>query len=351
MQLALGCYNQRTQEKLLTETVVDLDRFVQIMQADETAQASSAVIRHDSTIIAAANPPRSKSEPSDQRRTRRKSPPRTIHKPCLGCGQNTHCHKDRKCPAFNKTCTFCKRLHHFSSVCLKKHNNASVKYVTINTLKTPALRHRNPSNFVWWLHLRAYHRHGGHRVSRVHGSRMHRPHDGSLHLIYILPTRPFTTSMVQLYGTCTAFSVPTSFIMVSMFLQIFLSFQIHAHRLWAGTSWDCWISQCNVRLRQSTPSSSRSTWARTCPLTPLLDCTPTISIIFYWPLMLNPASLSFALSRWQSVTRSCPKFRPCSTVAFGHASTSPNGSTPWWSSTSETAVSASLATCHLSIVS
>ena len=136
MQLALGCYNQRTQEKLLTETVVDLDRFVQIMQADETAQASSAVIRHDSTIFAAANPPRSKSEPSDQRRTRRRSPPRTIHKPCLGCGQNTHCHKDRKCPAFNKTCTFCKRLHHFSSVCLKKRNNASVKYVTINTLKT-----------------------------------------------------------------------------------------------------------------------------------------------------------------------------------------------------------------------
>ena len=33
MQLALGCYNQRTQEKLLTETVVDLDCFVQIMQA------------------------------------------------------------------------------------------------------------------------------------------------------------------------------------------------------------------------------------------------------------------------------------------------------------------------------
>ena len=42
MQLAIGCYTRRTQEKLLQETEVSLDTFVRIMQADETAALSSA---------------------------------------------------------------------------------------------------------------------------------------------------------------------------------------------------------------------------------------------------------------------------------------------------------------------
>ena len=88
MQLALGCYNQHTQEKLLTKTVIDLNHFVQIMQANKTAQVSSTVIWHNSTIITAANPPHLKSEPSDQHHTWHKSPPQTIQKLCLGCGQN-----------------------------------------------------------------------------------------------------------------------------------------------------------------------------------------------------------------------------------------------------------------------
>ena len=74
MQLALGCHDQRTQEKLPTETTVDLDRFIQIMQADETAQASSAAIRHNHTIIAAVNKSRPKSEHPGQHRISRWSP-------------------------------------------------------------------------------------------------------------------------------------------------------------------------------------------------------------------------------------------------------------------------------------
>ena len=40
MQLAIGCYNRSTQEKLLQETEVNLTNFQRIMEADETAAAS-----------------------------------------------------------------------------------------------------------------------------------------------------------------------------------------------------------------------------------------------------------------------------------------------------------------------
>ena len=64
MQLALGCYNRHTQEKLLTETTVNLDRFVRIMQADESAHASSTAIRHKSVDVATVYQQRTPQKPT-----------------------------------------------------------------------------------------------------------------------------------------------------------------------------------------------------------------------------------------------------------------------------------------------
>ena len=52
----------------------------------------------------------------------------------MGCGQTSHRHKDRSCPALNKTCSYCRRLHHFSSVCRKKHEKKPVKCIKVNAV-------------------------------------------------------------------------------------------------------------------------------------------------------------------------------------------------------------------------
>ena len=63
MQLAIGCYNRSTQEKLLLqETEVNLTNFQQIMEADETAAASKdesakAVCAQLTSIFAELGPP------------------------------------------------------------------------------------------------------------------------------------------------------------------------------------------------------------------------------------------------------------------------------------------------------
>ena len=141
MQLALGCYDRRTQEKLLTETTVNLNRFIQIMQADETAHASSAAIRHDHAAVATVSHRPSRSTAAhNNRHSAARNPPHNQTKPCRGCGKDTHRYKDISCPAFNKTFSYCRHLHHFSSVCIKKRDGKSIACVAVNTATiTPAM--------------------------------------------------------------------------------------------------------------------------------------------------------------------------------------------------------------------
>ena len=54
MPLAIGCYNRSTQEKLLQETEVNLTNFQRIMEADETAAASSAALRRAQPLASIA---------------------------------------------------------------------------------------------------------------------------------------------------------------------------------------------------------------------------------------------------------------------------------------------------------
>ena len=48
---------------------------------------------------------------------------------CSGCGRRDHVYKAIDCPAFNKTCNFCKSLHHFHYCCNIKQRQEKEKYV------------------------------------------------------------------------------------------------------------------------------------------------------------------------------------------------------------------------------
>ena len=130
------CYNHHTQEKLLTESTVNLDCFVQIMQVDESAHASSAAIHHESVDVATVHQQRTPQRLTQQQHSFSKSQPASNHttKLCMGCGQMSHRHKDRSCPMLNKTCSHCHHLHHFSSVCRKRFEKKPIKSIKVNAV-------------------------------------------------------------------------------------------------------------------------------------------------------------------------------------------------------------------------
>ena len=121
MQLAIGCYNRSTQEKLLQETEVNLTNFQRIMEADETAAASSAALR-------SAQPLASIAMTSSHDKTKAQQCPKQQHhtptgnsstdKSCAGCGRRGHAYKSPNCPAFGKQCKGCGASNHFLKVCV-----------------------------------------------------------------------------------------------------------------------------------------------------------------------------------------------------------------------------------------
>ena len=125
MQLAIGCYSRRTQEKLLQETKVNLEHFVCIMQTHETAALSSAAALHNETTgttVAATFRGKHTFDNSKKRSTsqqQRRHPP-TATKACLGCGKIGHIFKSADCPATGKTCRHYSNLNHFATACLRK---------------------------------------------------------------------------------------------------------------------------------------------------------------------------------------------------------------------------------------
>jgi hypothetical protein len=98
MQLVIGCKVRTTQEKLLAEATIDLDKFLTIMHAEESASQTSTAIRQETTVAAAT-----KSQPSNNKRpdsTNNNTKPTSnkyknnTQKPksdhCFGCGSTAH---------------------------------------------------------------------------------------------------------------------------------------------------------------------------------------------------------------------------------------------------------------------
>ena len=113
LQLARGTYNKTAQQKILQESNVDLARYIDIAQADETS-------RQDTSRLNATDAKVAKTTKSfDNRKTHRDSKMESSNG-CKGCGQSDHTHGHKNCPAKGKRCTFCNYLNHFSKCCLKK---------------------------------------------------------------------------------------------------------------------------------------------------------------------------------------------------------------------------------------
>ena len=118
MQLAIGCYNRHTQEKLLKETNISLARFRDIMEADETAQASSTTMRGAPTFAFVALTIRSSGPKRHVRHTNHTTG--TTGSRCLGCGHTGHVYKSTDCPAHSKLWRSSGNMHRFQNVCKQK---------------------------------------------------------------------------------------------------------------------------------------------------------------------------------------------------------------------------------------
>ena len=121
----LGCRHQPTQEKLLAQPTIDLEEFVRIAKADESARENAAVIRGETQSI---NKLRSQKKPHAHKPMRQGEKPRY----CSGCGSRTHQYKDSSCPAINIQCHFCSSIGHFKKFC-KKRQNSSQSAKTVRT--------------------------------------------------------------------------------------------------------------------------------------------------------------------------------------------------------------------------
>lgn len=117
--LAQNCYSPEVQKRLFSTPNVSLESYVNVMQAVENAEHSSATVRGDNRQVQAvfSREPRSK---SPARHARRPSKERTPAVQCRGCGSTQHAYLSEQCKAKRQTCNSCNRKGHFSKVCERR---------------------------------------------------------------------------------------------------------------------------------------------------------------------------------------------------------------------------------------
>ena len=109
-QLIEGILDSDTVEDLLQIKDLNLDKAIQVCQAQEAAKKQCANMTgvHQESVAAIRNPPR-------------KKPPSYIapsySATCPGCGSRLHQGGRARCPAFGLPCNNCSKLGHFAKVC------------------------------------------------------------------------------------------------------------------------------------------------------------------------------------------------------------------------------------------
>ena len=127
MQLAIGCYNRSTQEKLLQETEINLTNFQRIMEADETAAASSAALRSAqplASIAMTSSHDKTKAQQCPKQQHHTPTGNSSMDKSCAGC--RGHAYKSPNCLAFGKQCKGCGATNHFLKVCKKSRQKLNL---------------------------------------------------------------------------------------------------------------------------------------------------------------------------------------------------------------------------------
>lgn len=130
-RIVLGVKNDDTQESLLKEQNLTLEKAISICKAAEQTSSHCASLRKpvtSSDINKVATP--------FKQRSSKFASPKSSHKQhvsaeklCKFCGYK-HVMKKEKCPAVGKTCTLCGEKDHFAAKCSnKKHSKSKVKCV------------------------------------------------------------------------------------------------------------------------------------------------------------------------------------------------------------------------------
>ena len=112
--IVMGIRNKRTQENLLRENDLTLEKCVNIVRAAERAQQHFNYISEEKS-----------SSRYEMMEVDRVSNEKDIRKYCKFCG-SSHIWGRNRCPAYGKTCSSCGGKNHFGKVCKKipaKHEN------------------------------------------------------------------------------------------------------------------------------------------------------------------------------------------------------------------------------------
>ena len=126
IQLVSGCSNEKVKEELLSESEIQLHRFVERLQAAESAANDRKAIMETSQDAFAIGAVNAKNKNSRNKTNDEKQ------KVCFGCGSPTHFLFDNECPAKNLNCTKCGRKGHFSNRCRTKSVSAIQKIGSIS---------------------------------------------------------------------------------------------------------------------------------------------------------------------------------------------------------------------------
>ena len=111
-QIVYRILNQKTQERLLCEADLDLNRVVQVCQANEVSERQISAFSKLDVKVDSAEKYRGKRH--DKNEEKQWDGRRNVHRQC---GKS---HPFGKCPAFTHTCQICRNKGHFEAQCWYK---------------------------------------------------------------------------------------------------------------------------------------------------------------------------------------------------------------------------------------
>ena len=148
-QIIEHCTSSKLRRKLLSEVkAVTLEQIVTIATTMEVADEQAREIESrqcasQNNIHALKNPPPKTNAQfqSPVLRNSRQFPrqqwqQRNSETQCSGCGSTEHEYRSKDCPALNKECHFCKKMHHFQHQCgIKKRQERPTRNFNTNSLQ------------------------------------------------------------------------------------------------------------------------------------------------------------------------------------------------------------------------
>lgn len=109
-RIVMGIYNKSTQEKLLREATLTLEKAVNMCRAIEVSKDQSKILQNEANISEIRSS-------YNSRRSNQKN-----QQNCRFCG---YTHQKKNCPAWGKTCAKCHERNHFANVCEKSEKKVS----------------------------------------------------------------------------------------------------------------------------------------------------------------------------------------------------------------------------------